>query len=98
MVETKIMQYHTVPITLLDLPWNVPRHIVINFCEVLRIDFSVSIATIHLYCDAPLTETKKLEVPSARANVPGNNFNQVSSPYMTNFPPSRPFSCESQVS
>jgi hypothetical protein len=33
-----------------------------------------------------LTETKKLVVPSALSNVPGNNFSQVSSPYMTSFP------------
>ena len=35
----------------------------------------------------PLTDTKKLEVPSKREKVPGNSFSQVSSPYMTNFPP-----------
>ena len=30
-----------------------------------------------------LTETKKLDVPSERWKVPGNNLSQVSSPYMT---------------
>lgn len=32
------------------------------------------------------TETKKLEVPSDRSNVAGNNFNQVSSPNMSSLP------------
>lgn len=33
-----------------------------------------------------LTETKKLLVPSARSKKSGNNFNHVSSPYITSFP------------
>ena len=45
-----------------------------------------------------LTETKKLVVPSARSNVPGNSFSHVSSPYMTNFPVSLAFICASHVS
>lgn len=45
-----------------------------------------------------LTETKKLEVPSARSNVSGKSFNQVSSPYMTNLPVSLAFICAIQVS
>ena len=32
------------------------------------------------------TETKKLEVPSARSKVSGKSFSHVSSPYNTNFP------------
>ena len=50
------------------------------------------------YCGALLTETKKLEVPSARSNMLGKSLSQVSSPYMTSFPPSLFFSCESHVS
>ena len=53
---------------------------------------------MYISAEVPLTETKKLEVPSARANVSGNNFNQVSSPYMTNLPSGLSFNCESQVS
>lgn len=45
-----------------------------------------------------LTETKKLDVPSARSNVSGKSFNQVSSPYMTNLPVSFAFICAIQVS
>ena len=48
--------------------------------------------------EVPLTETKKLDVPSAREKVPGNNFSQVSSPYITSFPSGFAFSCASQVS
>lgn len=33
------------------------------------------------------TDTKKLVVPSARSNIPGNSFSQVSSPYITSRPP-----------
>jgi len=47
---------------------------------------------------ASLTETKKLDVPSLRENVSGNNFSQVSSPYMTSFPPGLARSCAGQVS
>ena len=45
-----------------------------------------------------LTETKKLDVPSLRENISGNNFSQVSSPYMTNLPPGLARSCAGQVS
>lgn len=46
----------------------------------------------------PLTETKKLEVPSAREKRPGNNFSQVSSPYITKFPACFDFNCTNQLS
>ena len=55
-------------------------------------------ASLYISNEGPLTETKKLEVPSARANTLGNNFSQVSSPYMTNLPSGLSFNCESQVS
>lgn len=45
-----------------------------------------------------LTETKKLEVPSARSKVEGNSLSHVSSPYITNFPESFAFICASHVS
>lgn len=45
-----------------------------------------------------LTETKKLDVPSALSKKFGKSFNQVSSPYMTSLPVSFAFICASQVS
>ena len=55
-------------------------------------------ASMYISDQGRRTETKKLEVPSARANISGNNFSQVSSPYMTNFPSGLSFNCEGQVS
>ena len=43
------------------------------------------------------TDTKKLLVPSDRANIPGNNLIHVSSPYITIRSPVK-LACESQVS
>lgn len=48
--------------------------------------------------EARLTETKKLDVPSARSKKSGNNFNHVSSPYMTILPVPFAFICASHVS
>lgn len=45
-----------------------------------------------------LTETKKLVVPSVRANVSGNNLSHVSSPNMISFPSGLSFNWDSQVS
>lgn len=45
-----------------------------------------------------LTETKKLVVPSARENMLGNSFSQVSSPYMISLPSCFALICASQVS
>lgn len=44
------------------------------------------------------TDTKKLDVPSARSNVSGNSFNHVSSPYMTSLPEPLTFIWASHVS
>lgn len=44
------------------------------------------------------TATKKLDVPSARSKKPGNNFSQVSSPYMSSLPVFFAFICASHVS
>ena len=57
-----------------------------------------NVGTVNSCQARPLTETKKLVVPSSRSNVPGNNFSQVSSPYMTNFPVPFAFIWASQVS
>lgn len=46
----------------------------------------------------PLTETKKLDVPSALSNVSGKSLSQVSSPYMTIFPAPFAFICANHVS
>ena len=48
---------------------------------------SIVLDIIHYPKEQALTDTKKLEVPSTREKVSGNNFSQVSSPYMTSFPP-----------
>lgn len=71
-------------------------HIVVNFCEILFLNFS----TIDLYTTPTkaLTETKKLEVPSDRSNVFGKSLSHVSSPYMTSLPFSLFLICASQVS
>lgn len=45
-----------------------------------------------------LTETKKLDVPSALSKVSGKSFSQVSSPYMTSLPVFFAFIWASQVS
>ena len=68
--------------------------IIINFSKVLVI-FS---AMLYTFVTTQLTETKKLDVPSARSKKSGNSFNQVSSPYMTNLPVPFAFICASQVS
>ena len=44
------------------------------------------------------TETKKLDVPSALVKSPGNSFNQVSSPYISNGPPRTESNCFSHES
>lgn len=49
-------------------------------------------------CVRQLTATKKLEVPSARSNVPGKSFSHVSSPYIICLPVPLAFICASHVS
>ena len=61
-----------------------PGHIVVDFCKILG--YALSSLILGEGKDAR-TETKKLVVPSARENIPGNSFSQVSSPYMTSLPP-----------
>jgi hypothetical protein len=62
--------------------------IIVHLGEVLRVTDILSTAGDSLrvfdscQVDLIITETKKLEVPSARAKVCGNSFSQVSSPYM----------------
>ena len=75
-----------------------PCHVIVHFSKVLGISISVARSTLRTPNEVPLTETKKLDVPSARENVSGNSFSQVSSPYITSFPPGLAFSCASQVS
>lgn len=62
-----------------------PRHVVVDLSKVL-LEFSASCAGVNVVEYSPLTETKKLVVPSARSKVSGKSFNHVSSPYMTSFP------------
>ena len=98
MVKAEVMHNHAIPISLIKLPRNMPCDVIVDLCKILYIESLASTAMIHIHCSALLTETKKLEVPSARSKKLGNSFSQVSSPYMTNFPPSLFFSCESHVS
>jgi len=96
MVKTQVVHYHGIPIIHSQFMGHVASNIVINFSKVLSFVFS----TINLSTQAPaaLTETKKLDVPSALANVSGNSLSQVSSPYMTSFPLFLFFICASHVS
>lgn len=87
-----------VPISALQLPRDMSGHVVIHFCEILVYNLSIDRNLyVHVY-GLLLTDTKKLDVPSARSNASGNNFNQVSSPYITNVPSFLIFICASQVS
>lgn len=89
------MHDHDTPISILQLAWNMPRNIVVYLCEVLQQCFSVW--ELHTLC-AKLTETKKLEVPSARSNVFGNSLSHVSSPNMRSLPAFLAFIWASHVS
>jgi hypothetical protein len=96
MVKAKIVHNHGIPVIRSQFMRHVTRNIVVNLCEILSLIFS----TIDLSTNssATLTETKKLDVPSALKNVSGNSLSQVSSPYMTNFPLFLFFICASHVS
>jgi hypothetical protein len=98
MIQPKIMHNHSIPILIQQLIRHMSRHIVINLSKIL-LKQSISNPLRFLYTQGKeLTETKKLDVPSARSKKSGNSFNHVSSPYMTSFPPSFAFICASQVS
>ena len=97
-IEAKKVHEHAVPIRLVQFFRNMPRHVVIHFSMILATLNLVFIYTLPPPIEVLLTETKKLDVPSARENVSGNNFNHVSSPYITSFPPGLAFSCASHVS
>lgn len=71
-------------------------HIIVHFCKVLVEMYSAK--ALYISERSSLTDTKKLEVPSARSNVSGNSFNHVSSPYMTILPVPFAFICASHVS
>jgi hypothetical protein len=104
MIQAQVMQNHCIPIGIQQFLGNMSRHIIINFCKVLRMIWQVN-NRLCLYTLGrwfALTETKKLLVPSALSKKSGNNFNHVSSPYMTSLPlplsKSLPLICASQVS
>jgi hypothetical protein len=94
MIKSEIMKDHGVPIVIFQFFWNMSRNIIVNFSEILGI-FSAMLFTTMI---ARLTETKKLDVPSARSKKSGNSFSQVSSPYISIFPAPFAFICASQVS
>ena len=66
MVETQVMDDHSIPIFALKLRGNIPGNVVINFCKILFVAFLATTSIIHFLCNWPLTETKKLVVPSVR--------------------------------
>ena len=91
-IEPKIMHDHGIPVVNTQFMRYMASNIIVHFSEVLRI-----ILLLCSTCTSPtassesgllLTETKKLDVPSARSKVSGNSFNHVSSPYMMSFPSS----------
>ena len=100
MIQTQEMHNHTIPITVVKFCRQMPCHVRINLGEILGDEIPVRDAIApRVVTKFLLTETKKLDVPSARANIVGNSFNQVSSPYMTRRPPpGRDLSCASQLS
>jgi hypothetical protein len=84
MIEAQIMHNHGIPIIRSQFMRHVTGNIVVNFSEILLLLFSTM--ALSTGASVPLTETKKLDVPSALRKVSGNSLSQVSSPYMTNFP------------
>jgi len=98
MIQSKIMEHHSIPVIPLELIVDMAGDIIIDLGKVLLRQLSISPAFTHITAWAvALTETKKLDVPSLRSNIPGNSFNHVSSPYITSFPP-RTLICASQLS
>jgi hypothetical protein len=96
MIKSKIMKNHCIPVVALQRLGDIPGYIIVYFRKILMNSFSA----IFLYITSfdRLTETKKLEVPSALSKVSGNSFNQVSSPNITIFPVPFAFICASHVS
>src|ERR1700712_3453274 len=94
MIQPKVMKHHSTPVILVQLFWDMSSDVIVNFSKILDIHS----AMLSKNAVTRLTETKKLDVPSARSKKSGNNFNQVSSPYMTIFPESFAFICASHVS
>jgi hypothetical protein len=95
MIKTKIMENQCVPIIFGQLFWNMPCHIVVDLSKVLIHIFS---SILSRCTHASLTATKKLDVPSARSKLSGNNFIHVSSPYITILPVPFAFIWASHVS
>ena len=95
MIKSQVVHDPRIPIMWEKFIRNMASHIVVNFGEILLL--FLSSLTLHKKLPFALTETKKLDVPSARLNVWGNNFSQVSSPYMINLPPFASI-CASHVS
>ena len=99
MIQSKVVHDHTIPVISAELVGDMSCNVIIDFSKVLfDIDSAFGPALRFMYNDWVPTDTKKLEVPSARSNIPGNSFNHVSSPYIINFPPCLRFSWDNQVS
>lgn len=95
MVNSEIVQNHDIPVILFEFTVHMPGDIGVHLSIILGSRLSRRLRTVYMF---RLTETKKLDVPSARANVSGNNFIQVSSPYIMILPPSFACICASQES
>jgi len=98
MIQPQIMQNHSIPIIPPQLVVNMAGDIIVDLRKVLLRQFPISPFSAQTITQTiVLTETKKLDVPSLRSNIPGNSLSHVSSPYMTSFPP-RTLICASQLS
>lgn len=62
MIKTKIVKHHSIPVIIIQFFRDMSGDIVVNFSKVLGI-YSATLSTTMA---TRLTETKKLEVPSAR--------------------------------
>lgn len=71
------MHDHSIPVTRMELTGHMSSNIVIDFCKIL---YTLQPCRLANTAASELTETKKLEVPSALVKVSGKSFSQVSSP------------------
>jgi hypothetical protein len=60
MIQTEIMQNHSIPITIPQLLGNMPRHIVIHFCKVLQYNIN-KILIVSIYSDRAMVATNRNE-------------------------------------
>ena len=68
MIKSKKMKNQPIPVGILKLLGYMPRHVGVDLGEVLRLASLIMVTSTCAISDR-LTDTKKLDVPSARANV-----------------------------